>query len=101
MTQQRLVETRRARDRQRRQRRAIEQRKLEQLVAGQRLRALLLELGEQQIEGDPVGLALGAKAAGREVRRVDRAFWDGGREHQLPARLMPKTALTATPPTPS
>src|SRR3546814_18472500 len=95
MTQQRLVEARRARDRQRRQGRAIEQRQLQQLVAGQRLRALLFELGEPQVEGDPVGLALDEEAAAREAPPVDGIYGSGGgRNHRMPCLLMPRSAST-------
>ena len=37
----------------------------------------------RQVEGDPVGLALGTEAAGRERGKL-------GRAHRLPARLMPR-----------
>ncbi len=90
MIEQGLVEARRARDRQRRQGGAIEEGELQQLVARQRLRALLLEPGEQRVEGDPVGLALGAKAAGRKGRRLDGDGWGGTDHHRLPPRLIPR-----------
>src|SRR3546814_5101082 len=73
MVEQRLVEAGRARDRQRGERRAIERGKLQQLVARQPAGALLLEPGEQRVEGDPVGLALGAEAFGRKGRRRGRS----------------------------
>src|SRR3546814_20819974 len=71
MVEQRLVEAGRARDRQRGQGGAIEQGKLKQLFAGQRAGTLFLQSGQQRVEGDPVGLALGAKASGRKGRRRD------------------------------
>src|SRR3546814_10556778 len=74
----RLVEAGRARDRQRGERRAIERGKLQQLVARQPAGALLLEPGEQRVEGDPVGLALGAEAFGRKGRRRGAGAAGGG-----------------------
>src|SRR3546814_17494371 len=71
MVEQRLVEAGRARDRQRGQGGAIEQGKLKQLFAGQRAGTLFLQSGQQRVEGDPVGLALGATASGRKGRRRD------------------------------
>src|SRR3546814_1102151 len=89
MVEQRLVEAGRARDRQRGQGGAIEQGKLKQLFAGQRAGTLFLQSGQQRVEGDPVGLALGAKASGRKGRRRDAGggTGKGGRSEEHTSEL--------------
>src|SRR3546814_5214818 len=72
---------------------AIGQGKLKQLFAGQRAGTLFLQSGQQRVEGDPVGLALGAKASGRKGRRRDAGGGTGKggrRAHRPPCRLMPR-----------
>ncbi len=65
---QRRVERGFARDRQRRQRRAIQPRQLVQIVVGQAAGRSLFDAVEQRLQPRPVRLALGAKMADGEQR---------------------------------
>ena len=81
ITDERLVQRGRTRERQRRERRTVEQRQREQFLLAQAARRTLLDARQQRLERRPVRLAFSAKARERLAQRAGR------RVHSASSRL--------------